>query len=170
MSQARWSNQGITTWPSISGGLSFALTLQGRRSTFVTKIRMQTNIGNCTTLLKPRNIGTHLKGIEISFQVVPLFLKSFHCWVSYITFWNFLKIPSAFKGLIHYCCSAAICTSWMGPKGSTVLILTSKCTRPRFGGTRTAWVGIKYGTWRVWNYLCHRGRRIWMQCIYFGGF
>jgi hypothetical protein len=30
------------------------------------------NIGNLTTLLKPRNIGTHLKGIETSFQVVPL--------------------------------------------------------------------------------------------------
>jgi hypothetical protein len=42
--------------------------------------------------LKPYNIGTHLKGIETSFQVVPLFLKSFHFWVSYITFWNFLKI------------------------------------------------------------------------------
>jgi hypothetical protein len=42
------------------------------------------NIGNFTTLLKPHNIGTHLKGIETSFQVVPLFLKSFHFWVSYI--------------------------------------------------------------------------------------
>jgi hypothetical protein len=38
--------------------------------------------------------GTHLKGIETSFQVVPLFLKSFHFWASYITFRNFLKIPS----------------------------------------------------------------------------
>jgi hypothetical protein len=56
------------------------------------------NIGNFTTLLKPHNIGTHLKGIETSFHVVPLFLKSFHFWVSYITFWNFLKIPSVFKG------------------------------------------------------------------------
>jgi hypothetical protein len=45
------------------------------------------NIGNFTTLLKPHNnIGTHLKGIETSFQVVPLFLKSFHFWMSYITF------------------------------------------------------------------------------------
>jgi hypothetical protein len=35
-------------------------------------------------LLKPHNIGTHLKGIETSFQVVPLFLESFHFWVSYI--------------------------------------------------------------------------------------
>jgi hypothetical protein len=34
------------------------------------------NIGYFTTLLKPHNIGTHLKGIETSFQVVPLFLKS----------------------------------------------------------------------------------------------
>jgi hypothetical protein len=32
------------------------------------------NIGNFTTLLKPHNIGTHLKGIETSFLVVPLFL------------------------------------------------------------------------------------------------
>jgi hypothetical protein len=58
------------------------------------------NIGHFSTPLKPHNIGTHLKGIETSFQVVPLFLKSFHFWVSYITFWNFLKIPSVFKGLI----------------------------------------------------------------------
>jgi hypothetical protein len=39
------------------------------------------NIGNLMTLLKPHNIGTHLKGIETSFQV-----KSFHFWASYITF------------------------------------------------------------------------------------
>jgi hypothetical protein len=32
---------------------------------------------------------------------VPLFLKSFLFWVSYITFWNFLKIPSVFKWLIE---------------------------------------------------------------------
>jgi hypothetical protein len=57
------------------------------------------NIGNLTTLLKPHNIGTHLKVIETSFQVVPLFLKSFHFWVNSITFWNFLKIPSVFKVL-----------------------------------------------------------------------
>jgi hypothetical protein len=63
------------------------LTLWGLRSTFVTQIKMQTNIGNFMTLLKPHNIGTHLKGIETSFQVVPLFLKSFHFWVSY----HFLK-------------------------------------------------------------------------------
>jgi hypothetical protein len=51
------------------------------------------NIGNFTTLLEPYNIGTHLKGIETSFQVVPLFFKSFHFLASYITFWNLLKIP-----------------------------------------------------------------------------
>jgi hypothetical protein len=51
------------------------------------------DVGNMTTLLKPHNIGTHLKGIETSFQVVPLFFKSFHFWVSYITFGNILKIP-----------------------------------------------------------------------------
>jgi hypothetical protein len=53
------------------------------------------------TLMKPHNIGTHLKGIETSVQVVPLFLKSFQVscfWVSYISFWNFLKLPSVFKG------------------------------------------------------------------------
>jgi hypothetical protein len=32
-----------------------------------------------------------LKGIETSVQVVPLFFESFHFWVSYITFWNFLN-------------------------------------------------------------------------------
>jgi hypothetical protein len=53
------------------------------------------NIGNFTTLLKPHNIGTHLKCIETSFQVVPLFFKSFHFWVSF--WWHFLKIPSVFK-------------------------------------------------------------------------
>jgi hypothetical protein len=63
---------------------------------------MQKNIGIFTTLfarlymtsfiylLKLHNIGTgtHLKGIETSFQV------------SDIAFLNFLKIPSVFKGLI----------------------------------------------------------------------
>jgi hypothetical protein len=39
---------------------------------------MQKNIGNFTTLLKSHNIGIHLKGIETSFQMVPLFLKSFN--------------------------------------------------------------------------------------------
>jgi hypothetical protein len=52
---------------------------------------MQTNIGNFMILLKPHNIGTHLKGIETSFQVVPLFLKSFHFRVSYITFWKYIQ-------------------------------------------------------------------------------
>jgi hypothetical protein len=62
------------------------------------------NIGNFTTLLKPHNIGTHLKGIEISFQMVILFLKSFHFWVSYITFCNFLKIPPVliYIGLMEF--------------------------------------------------------------------
>jgi hypothetical protein len=44
------------------------------------------NIGNFMAQLKPHNIGIHLKGIETSVQVVPLFLKSFHFWASYITF------------------------------------------------------------------------------------
>jgi hypothetical protein len=55
------------------------------------------NIGNFTIPLKPHNIGTHLKGIETSCQMVLLFLKSFHGRASSITFWNFPKIPSAFK-------------------------------------------------------------------------
>jgi hypothetical protein len=33
------------------------------------------NIGNFTTPLKPHNIGTHLKGIGTSFQVVLLFFN-----------------------------------------------------------------------------------------------
>jgi hypothetical protein len=52
---------------------------------FVTRQnRNAKNIGNLTTLLKPHNIGTHLEGIETSFQVV--LWKSFHVWASYITF------------------------------------------------------------------------------------
>jgi hypothetical protein len=57
------------------------------------------NIGNFTTPLKSHNIGTPLKGMETSFQMLPLYLKYFHFWASYITFCNFLKIPSVFKGL-----------------------------------------------------------------------
>jgi hypothetical protein len=49
--------------------------------------------------LKPYNIGTCWKGLWISFHVIPLFSKSFHFWVSFITFCNFLKIPSILKGL-----------------------------------------------------------------------
>jgi hypothetical protein len=50
------------------------------------------DIGNFTTLLKPHNIGTHLKGWNmlsggtIIFEILPLF-------GGYITFFNFLKIP-----------------------------------------------------------------------------
>jgi hypothetical protein len=39
------------------------------------------NIDNFKTLLKPHNVGTRLKCIETSFQVVPLFLTSFRFWV-----------------------------------------------------------------------------------------
>jgi hypothetical protein len=49
--------------------------------------------------LKPYNIGSCWKGLRISFHVVPLLSKSFHFWASFITFWNFLKKPSVFKGL-----------------------------------------------------------------------
>jgi hypothetical protein len=34
-----------------------------------------------------------MQGIEASFQVVQIYFKSIHFWVSYITFWTFLKIP-----------------------------------------------------------------------------
>jgi hypothetical protein len=33
------------------------------------------NIGYFTTPLKPHSIGTHMKGIETRFQVVPLFFE-----------------------------------------------------------------------------------------------
>jgi hypothetical protein len=55
------------------------------------------NIGNFSTLLEPHNIGTRLKGIETNFQVVPLFLKSFHFLVSCITF--FSKYHQFLKGI-----------------------------------------------------------------------
>jgi hypothetical protein len=45
------------------------------------------NIGNFTTLLKPHNIGTHLKGIETSFQVVPLFFEI----LPLLEFYHFFK-------------------------------------------------------------------------------
>jgi hypothetical protein len=54
----------LSAQPFMDGGFS------------LTKIRMQKNICNFTTPLKPHNIGTHLKSIETSFQVVPLYLKS----------------------------------------------------------------------------------------------
>jgi hypothetical protein len=64
-SAAIWQNNGVTIFSSICHQ-----NLNAK------------NIGNFTTLLKPHKIGTHLKGIETSFQVVPLYLKSFHVWVS----------------------------------------------------------------------------------------
>jgi hypothetical protein len=39
---------------------------------------LHTNIGNMTTLLKPHNIGTHLKGIETSFQILPHLGELYH--------------------------------------------------------------------------------------------
>jgi hypothetical protein len=102
-SQTRWSVMVIE--PTIFEPESDTLTLSGWRSTFVTKIRMQKILVIFTTLLKPHHIGIHLKGIETSVQEVLLFLKSFHFWMSSITFWNFLKIPSVFKGLTtRPCC------------------------------------------------------------------
>jgi hypothetical protein len=72
------------------------LTLQGRKTTFLIKIRMSKIIDYLDSI-ETHNIGTHLKGIETSFHVEPLFLKSFHFCVNYITFCNFLEIPSIFK-------------------------------------------------------------------------
>jgi hypothetical protein len=54
------------------------------------------NIGNFTTPLKPHNIGTHLKGIESSFEVIPLFLEYFNFWV----FYHVLKLSQNTFGLI----------------------------------------------------------------------
>jgi hypothetical protein len=72
----------MTTIGLIFSSVLFSqLTLYFRRQNQNAK-----NNCNFTTLLKHHNIGTHLKGIETSFQVVPLFLKSFHFWASYITF------------------------------------------------------------------------------------
>jgi hypothetical protein len=61
---------------------------------------MQKNIGNFTNLLKPCNIGNHLKGIETSFQVVPLVLKLVHFWVSLYHFLKFSQNTMVFEGLI----------------------------------------------------------------------
>jgi hypothetical protein len=44
--------------------------------------------------LKPYKIGTCWKGFQINFHVVPFFSTYFHFWVSFITFCNFLTIPS----------------------------------------------------------------------------
>jgi hypothetical protein len=74
---------------------------------FVTQIRMPKNIGNFTPLLKPNNIGTHLKSMEISFQVVHV-----HLFLISITFFNFLKIPSVFKGLMIQLWSASVTPLW----------------------------------------------------------
>jgi hypothetical protein len=38
-------------------------------------------------VILPHNIGTYLKGIETSFQVVPLFVKSFHFGVSIVLYY-----------------------------------------------------------------------------------
>jgi hypothetical protein len=61
----------------------------GRRSTFCHQNQNAKNIGNFTTLLKLHKIGTHLKGIEPSFQVVPLFFKSFYVLLGEL--YHFLK-------------------------------------------------------------------------------
>jgi hypothetical protein len=42
--------------------------------------------------LKPYNIGSCWKGLQLSFHVVPSCSTSFHFWVSFITFCNCLKI------------------------------------------------------------------------------
>jgi hypothetical protein len=52
--------------------------------------------------LKPNNIGSCWKGLRINFHVVPLSSKSFYFWMSFITFCNFLKIPSVLIELHVY--------------------------------------------------------------------
>jgi hypothetical protein len=83
------------------GSIAPAVTKRTTDTTWLYRLAIgeSKNFGNFTTLLKAHNIDTHLKGIETSFQVIPLFLKSCYVWASYIGFWNFLKIPSVFKGL-----------------------------------------------------------------------
>jgi hypothetical protein len=61
--------QGLLLSPKSECKVYFCHQNQNARSTFVTKIRMQKDIDSFTTQL-----------------------KSFHFWVSYISFWNFLKI------------------------------------------------------------------------------
>jgi hypothetical protein len=43
------------------------------------------------------NIGRCWKGLRISFHVVVIFKIFLQFWVSFITFWNFIKIPSVLK-------------------------------------------------------------------------
>jgi hypothetical protein len=88
------------------------------------------NIGNFTTLLKPHNIGTDLKGIETSFQIIPLFSKSFHFWVNYITFWNFVKIPSVLEEL---------CCDYLYPAWLLFQYLTCNSTWPSMKMCGFAW-------------------------------
>jgi hypothetical protein len=55
------------------------------------------------TLLKPHNIySTHLKGIETSFQVVPLFQKSFHFWLSFEIFSKYLQSLKGYRQVDHF--------------------------------------------------------------------
>jgi hypothetical protein len=49
--------------------------------------------------MEPHNIGTHLKGIETSVQVVPLLLlKYFHFWASISLFEIISKYLQSLKG------------------------------------------------------------------------
>jgi hypothetical protein len=68
---------------------------------FVTKIRMQKILVILRLYWNPITLVLIWKvlSIETSFQVTPLFLKSYHFCVSSNTFWNFLKIPLVLKEL-----------------------------------------------------------------------
>jgi hypothetical protein len=76
------------------------------------------------TLLQPHNIGTHLKGIETSFQVVPLFLKSFHFGGE---LYHFLEFSQSLKGFRCLKCltsktyseSEHFASTWQGPSSPT---------------------------------------------------
>jgi hypothetical protein len=70
------------------------------------------------------NIGTHLKGIETSFQVIPLFLKSFHFWASYITFRNFLQMTTDYSKNNKTTLKNVLCFFW--PKSPLIHIRMQK--------------------------------------------
>jgi hypothetical protein len=55
---------------------------------------MQKNIGNLMITLKPHNIGTHLKGIETSFQVVTIIFEILPLLGE---LYHFLKITSVLR-------------------------------------------------------------------------
>jgi hypothetical protein len=125
------------------------------RSTFVTKIRMQKNIGNLMTRLKPHNIGT-LKGIETSFQVVislfEIFSKYLCNTVSVIWIANqciyFSEPLCSWRKTkpIHYLTSSCRSHMWWCLGSSSQRIPTN---RPYYTGTRRT-NGKDGCSWSYW--------------------